>query len=118
MTVQFVGEDASGPGLVREWLHLVCSELTDPAQGLFQPVGGSCFIEPVESPACEDWEQKYAFAGRVFGLALVRQQCVAAHLSTPVFALLAGHPITLRVRAVGDTALYKGLLAQGCVRWL
>ena len=37
LSVSFEGEDASGPGLVREWMHLVCSELFKASLGLFEP---------------------------------------------------------------------------------
>ena len=54
----------------------------------------------MDSSTCPNAEGLYKFAGRMFGLALMRGQCIGAHLSLPVFALMMMRPIGLQVRSM------------------
>ena len=58
LSVSFEGEDASGPGVTREWLHLLISELFAPEASLFEPcedIAGGVYFTFLNWKCCGDF---------------------------------------------------------------
>lgn len=51
----------------------------------------------MSTSALPDIDSRFKFVGRLLAIVLIRQQCIPFPLSIPVFQLLAGHAVTLRV---------------------
>ncbi|XP_073003491.1 E3 ubiquitin-protein ligase UPL5-like [Typha latifolia] len=108
LQVTFDHEEASGPGVLSEWLCLVCQEIFNPHFGLFS----SCQHDkrrffPNES-AMENHDSGYfRFSGRVIALALAYEVQVGILLDHTFFLQLAGEQVTLEDVKVADPLLYS-----------
>ncbi|KAI4296622.1 hypothetical protein L6164_036568 [Bauhinia variegata] len=106
--IEFLNEDATGVGVVREWYHLVCKEIFT-KKTLFL----ACSEEPrrfFPNPACEEDSmhlQYYRFSGRVIALALMGHMQVGITLHRLFIKQLAGnYSVTLEDIRDADTQLY------------
>ncbi|XP_073003492.1 E3 ubiquitin-protein ligase UPL5-like [Typha latifolia] len=106
--VTFNHEEAIGPGVMKEWLCLLCQEIFNPHLGLFS----SCQYDkhrffPSES-AREYYHLRYfGFSGRVIALALTYEIQVGIVFDRTFFLRLAGEPVTLEDVKVADPMLYS-----------
>ncbi|KAL5205418.1 hypothetical protein ABZP36_033627 [Zizania latifolia] len=106
--MEFKNEEATGPGVLREWFCMVCQALFSPQQVLFLPcpsdrqrfyLNGTSVVDPLHL--------KYLrFSGRIIGLALMHRVQVGITLDRTVFLHLAGRSITLEDISVADPITY------------
>lgn len=106
--MEFKHEDATGPGVLREWFCLVCQALFSPKQVLFSPCPEDkrrFYLN--ETSAVDPLHLKYfTFAGRIIGLALMHKVQVGVVLDRTLFLHLAGKSITLEDISVADPVKY------------
>ncbi|TVU09996.1 hypothetical protein EJB05_43512 [Eragrostis curvula] len=106
--MEFKNEEATGPGVLREWFCLVCQALFSPKQVLFSPCPEDkrrFYLN--ETSAVDPLHLKYfTFAGRIIGLALMHKVQVGVMLDRTLFLHLAGRSITLEDIAVADPVKY------------
>ncbi|GJM98441.1 hypothetical protein PR202_ga15455 [Eleusine coracana subsp. coracana] len=106
--MEFKNEEATGPGVLREWFCLVCQALFSPKQVLFSPCPEDkrrFYLN--ETSAVDPLHLKYfTFAGRIIGLALMHRVQVGVVLDRTLFLHLAGRSITLEDIAVADPVKY------------
>jgi E3 ubiquitin-protein ligase NEDD4 len=107
--MEFKNEEATGPGVLREWFCLVCQALFSPKQVLFSPCPEDkrrFYLN--ETSAVDPLHLKYfTFAGRIIGLALMHKVQVGVVLDCTLFLHLAGRSITLEDIAVADPIKYS-----------
>ncbi|CAL5001333.1 unnamed protein product [Urochloa decumbens] len=108
LSVAFKHEQATGPGVLREWFCLVCQALFNPRLVLFS----ACpydrrrfFINPtsVVDPLHLEY---FEFAGRMIALALRHTIHVGVFFDRTLFLQLAGRPVTLDDIADADPSLH------------
>ncbi|CAO2207196.1 unnamed protein product [Urochloa humidicola] len=108
LSVAFKHEQATGPGVLREWFCLVCQALFNPRLVLFS----ACpydrrrfFINPtsVVDPLHLEY---FEFAGRMIALALRHKIHVGVFFDRTLFLQLAGRPVTLDDIADADPSLH------------
>ncbi|CAN6167420.1 unnamed protein product [Urochloa humidicola] len=106
--MEFKNEEATGPGVLREWFCLVCQALFSPKQVLFSPCPEDkrrFYLN--ETSAVDPLHLKYfTFAGRIIGLALMHKVQVGIVLDRTLFLHLAGRSITLEDISVADPVKY------------
>ncbi|KAJ1290160.1 hypothetical protein BS78_02G222000 [Paspalum vaginatum] len=106
--MEFKNEEATGPGVLREWFCLVCQALFSPKQVLFSPCPEDkrrFYLN--ETSAVDPLHLKYfTFAGRIIGLALMHKVQVGVVLDRTLFLHLAGRSITLEDISVADPVKY------------
>ncbi|KAL6844787.1 hypothetical protein ACP4OV_025446 [Aristida adscensionis] len=106
--MEFKHEEATGPGVLREWFCLVCQALFSPQQVLFSPCPEDrrrFYLN--ETSSVDPLHLKYfIFAGRIIGLALMHKVQVGIVLDRTLFLHLAGKSITLEDIAVADPVKY------------
>ncbi|KAL6655355.1 hypothetical protein ACP70R_006181 [Stipagrostis hirtigluma subsp. patula] len=106
--MEFKNEEATGPGVLREWFCLVCQALFSPQQVLFSPCPEDrrrFYLN--ETSSVDPLHLKYfIFAGRIIGLALMHKVQVGVVLDRTLFLHLAGRSITLEDIAVADPVKY------------
>ncbi|KAL6644574.1 hypothetical protein ACP70R_016182 [Stipagrostis hirtigluma subsp. patula] len=108
LVVEFKHEQATGPGVMREWFCLVCRELFNPRIPLFLAcpqdrrrffLNPSSVVDPLHL-----WY--YIFSGRMIGLALMHKIQVGVSLDLTLFLQLAGRHISLDDIADADPPLH------------
>uniref|UniRef100_A0ACD5XV35 Uncharacterized protein n=1 Tax=Avena sativa TaxID=4498 RepID=A0ACD5XV35_AVESA len=116
--MEFKNEEATGPGVLREWFCMVCQALFSPQQVLFLPcpndqrrfyLNGTSAVDPLHL-------KYFIFSGRVIGLALMHKVQVGIVLDRTLFLHLAGRSITLEDIAAADPFTYascKRILEMG-----
>nr|XP_043611399.1 E3 ubiquitin-protein ligase UPL5-like [Erigeron canadensis] len=107
--VGFKNEEATGPGVLREWFFLVCQSIFDPHNALFLPCPNDrrrLFPNPASKvdPFHLDY---YQFAGRVIALALMHKMQVGIVFDQTFFLQLAGVDISLDDVKDADPYLYS-----------
>ncbi|CAD6224446.1 unnamed protein product [Miscanthus lutarioriparius] len=106
--MEFKNEEATGPGVLREWFCLVCQALFSPKQVLFSPCPEDkrrFYLN--ETSAVDPLHLKYfTFAGRIIGLALMHKVQVGVVLDRTLFLHLAERSITLEDISVADPVKY------------
>nr|XP_043609712.1 E3 ubiquitin-protein ligase UPL5-like [Erigeron canadensis] len=104
----FINEEATGPGVLREWFLLVCQSIFDPHNALFLPCPNDrrrFFPNPAsKDPAHLDY---YQFAGRVIALALMHKMQVGIVFDRTFFLQLAGFNISLDDVKESDPYFYS-----------
>lgn len=107
LRVQFVDEDAAGPGVKREWFNVVCRDVFDPEQGLFvmcsslpdssgDGVDMSAY-QPSGNPSFGDGsEAMFVFVGRFIGLGLLHQQLLSVRFPRVFYCMLVGQHFSLQ----------------------
>ncbi|KAM0904428.1 hypothetical protein ACQ4PT_018010 [Festuca glaucescens] len=116
--MEFKNEEATGPGVLREWFCMVCQALFSPQQVLFLPcpndqrrfyLNGTSAVDPLNL-------KYFIFSGRLIGLALMHKVQVGIVLDRTLFLHLAGRSITLEDIAAADPVTYascKRILEMG-----
>ncbi|KAB8111065.1 E3 ubiquitin-protein ligase UPL5 isoform X2 [Oryza sativa Japonica Group] len=91
--MEFKNEEATGPGVLREWFCMVCQALFSPQQVLFSP--------------CPSDRQRFFLNGRrIIGLALMHRVQVGITLDRTLFLHLAGRSIKLEDISAADPVMY------------
>ncbi|XP_039854576.1 E3 ubiquitin-protein ligase UPL5-like isoform X2 [Panicum virgatum] len=108
LSVAFKHEQATGPGVLREWFCLVCQALFNPRLVLFSACPQDrrrFFINPtsVVDPLHLEY---FEFAGRMIALALRHKIYAGVFFDRTLFLQLAGRPITLDDIADTDPSLH------------
>ncbi|OEL20507.1 E3 ubiquitin-protein ligase UPL5 [Dichanthelium oligosanthes] len=105
--VEFRHEQATGPGVLREWFSLVCQALFKP-RVLFSAcphnrrrlfVNPTSVVDPLHL-------QYFKFSGRIIALALIHKIQVGVFFDRTLFLQLAGRPITLDDIADADPSFH------------
>ncbi|OMO76937.1 Ubiquitin-protein ligase 7 [Corchorus capsularis] len=107
--MEFKNEEATGPGVLREWFFLVCQAIFNPENALFVPCANDrrrFFPNPASrvDPLHLDY---FSFAGRVIALALMHKVQVGVVFDRVFFLQLAGMHITLEDIREADPCLYS-----------
>ncbi|XP_040383411.1 E3 ubiquitin-protein ligase UPL5 isoform X2 [Oryza brachyantha] len=92
--MEFKNEEATGPGVLREWFFVVCQALFNPQQVLF-------------SPCPSDRKRFFLNGRRIIGLALMHRVQVGITLDNTLVLPLAGRSIKLEDIRQADPVLYK-----------
>lgn len=106
--MEFKNEEATGPGVLREWFCLVCKAIFDPQNALFLP----CPIDrrrfyPNPASSMDPLHLDYfGFCGRVIALALMHKVQVGIVFDRVFFQQLAGNSVTLEDIRDADPLLY------------
>ena len=111
--IYFIGEDASGDGLRREWLELVAKEIMDPARGLFVSVNKGRSLQPNPRSATSSGFNHLAYftlLGRIVGFALLHRDRVNVPLTRAFVKAALGLPVEVDDIASIDHELYTGLI--------
>ncbi|PPS11552.1 hypothetical protein GOBAR_AA09071 [Gossypium barbadense] len=127
--MEFKNEEATGPGVLREWFFLVCQAIFNPENALFVPCSndrrrffpnpGSGMIESTSHVTPSQFEtlpksrvdplhlEYFRFAGRVIALALMHKVQVGVVFDRVFFQQLAGMHISLEDIRETDPCLYS-----------
>ncbi|KAI5080078.1 hypothetical protein GOP47_0005557 [Adiantum capillus-veneris] len=109
LSVEFASEEATGPGVLREWFYLVCKEIFDPENALFL----SCPNDPrrvFPNPASNmnpEHLNLFRFSGQVIALALMHKVQVNVVFSSIFFKQLAGLSMSWEDVKDADPVLYQ-----------
>ncbi|OVA01022.1 HECT [Macleaya cordata] len=106
--MEFKGELATGHGVLREWLFLVCQALFNPQNSLFLACPSDWrrfFPNPAKVDARE--LNYFGFCGQVIALALMHKVQVGIAFDRVFFLQLAGDVISLEDIRDADPCLYK-----------
>ncbi|KAJ4747478.1 E3 ubiquitin-protein ligase UPL5 [Rhynchospora pubera] len=106
--MEFKNEEATGPGVLREWFCLVCRAIFSPQNVLFLPCANDkrrFFPNPA---SCVDpLHLKYfVFSGRIIALALMHRVQVGVVFDRIFYSQLSGRTITLEDIKDADPLLY------------
>lgn len=105
----FKNEEATGPGVLREWFFLVCQEIFNPQNALFVPCPNDrrrFFPNPASK--VDPLHLKYfKFVGRVIALALMHKIQVGIDFDRAFVVQLAGADISLEDIKDVDPYLYS-----------
>ncbi|MCL7034729.1 hypothetical protein MKW94_028662 [Papaver nudicaule] len=108
INVEFKEEMATGPGVFREWIFLVCQELFDPENSLFLacPSDRRRFFP---NPVTMDTRQLdyFTFCGRMVALALTYKVQIGIAFDRVFFKQLSGEAISLEDVSHADPFLYN-----------
>ncbi|XP_028768366.1 E3 ubiquitin-protein ligase UPL5 isoform X2 [Neltuma alba] len=106
--MEFKNEEATGPGVLREWFFLVCQALFNPQNALFVacPNDQRRFLPNPASKVHPLHLDYFTFSGRVIALALMHRVQVGIVLDRVFFMQLAGTYITLEDIQDADPYLY------------
>ncbi|XP_010270135.1 PREDICTED: E3 ubiquitin-protein ligase UPL5-like [Nelumbo nucifera] len=106
--MEFKNEEATGPGVLREWFCLVCQAIFNPQNALFLACPNDrrrFFPNPASNvdPMHLDY---FGFCGRVIALALMHKVQVGIVFDRVFFLQLAGKSVTLEDVRDADPCLY------------
>ncbi|KAI3905510.1 hypothetical protein MKW92_025194 [Papaver armeniacum] len=106
--VEFKDEVATGHGVLREWLLLVCQALFSPEKSLFIecPEERHRFF-PNPAQLKPELLDLFGFCGRVFALAVMHKVQVGIAFDRVFFLQLAGEKISLEDIQCADPIMYK-----------
>ncbi|KAK4439427.1 E3 ubiquitin-protein ligase UPL5 [Sesamum alatum] len=107
--MEFKNEEATGPGVLREWFFLVCQAIFNPENALFVacPNDRRRFFPNPASKVDPLHLEYFSFSGRVIALALMHKVQVGVVFDRVFFSQLAGHTITLEDIRDADPFLYS-----------
>ncbi|KAL3850934.1 hypothetical protein ACJIZ3_012816 [Penstemon smallii] len=107
--MEFKNEEATGPGVLREWFFLVCQAIFNPHNALFVacPNDRRRFFPNPASKVDPLHLEYYSFAGRVIALALMHKVQIGITFDRNFFLQLAGHKISLEDIRDADPYLYS-----------
>ncbi|KAM1456274.1 hypothetical protein ACFX13_005409 [Malus domestica] len=90
--MEFKNEEATGPGVLREWFFLVCQAIFNPQNALFVACPNDCrrFYPNPASKVDPLHLEYFTFAGRVIALALMHKVQVGIVFDRVFFQQLAG----------------------------
>ncbi|XP_024543665.1 E3 ubiquitin-protein ligase UPL5 isoform X1 [Selaginella moellendorffii] len=108
LSVEFSSEEATGPGVLREWFFMVCKEIFNPQFALFLPCPNDRrrFYPNPASGVNPGHLTYFKFCGRVIALAMMHRVQVDVTFALFFFKQLAGLPITWEDSRDADPALY------------
>ncbi|KAG6609405.1 uncharacterized protein IUM83_00497 [Phytophthora cinnamomi] len=115
LRVDFMDEaGVDGGGILREWLHLVCSQLFDDAPGLFTLTSSSAhqgyWINRTATGKCTKQLQTYVFFGKLLGKALLEGLLFNVRLSIPLLKHILGAPLKLSDLYLLDETVYSSMI--------
>ncbi|KAL2473438.1 E3 ubiquitin-protein ligase [Forsythia ovata] len=107
--MEFKNEEATGPGVLREWFFLVCQAIFNPQNALFLacPNDRRRFFPNPASKVDPLHLEYFNFSGRVIALALIHKVQVGIVFDRVFFLQLAGHDISLEDIRDADPCLYS-----------
>ncbi|XP_061339822.1 E3 ubiquitin-protein ligase UPL5-like [Gastrolobium bilobum] len=107
--MEFKNEEATGPGVLREWFLLVSQAIFNPQNALFVacPNDRKRFFPNPASKVHPLHLEYFSFAGRVIALALMHRVQVGIVFDRVFFLQLAGKNITLEDIRDADPCLYS-----------
>ncbi|CAJ1962632.1 unnamed protein product [Sphenostylis stenocarpa] len=107
--MEFKNEEATGPGVLREWFVLVCRGIFDSRHALFVACPNDCrrFYPNPASKVHPRHLEYFRFAGRVIALALSKKVQVGIVFDRVFFMQLAGIHVTLEDIRDADPYLYR-----------
>ncbi|KAL3521879.1 hypothetical protein ACH5RR_014713 [Cinchona calisaya] len=105
----FKNEEATGPGVLREWFFLVCQEIFNPQNALFMacPNDRRKFFPNPASKVNPMHLDYFKFCGRLIALALMHKIQVGVVLDRAFFLQLAGKSVSLEDIQDADPYLYS-----------
>ncbi|KAH7424833.1 hypothetical protein KP509_11G027100 [Ceratopteris richardii] len=112
ISLEFISEEATGPGVLREWFLLICREIFNPQNALFKSCssdGRRVFPNPASS-INPGHLMYFRFCGRVIALALMHRVQVNVAFSTAFFKQLAGCPVSWKDTRDTDPVFYESCL--------
>ncbi|KAI3866925.1 hypothetical protein MKW92_043486 [Papaver armeniacum] len=106
--VEFKDEVATGHGVLREWLLLVCQALFSPENSLFSecPEDRQRFF-PTPAKVTDQQLKVFGFCGRVIALALMHKVQVGIAFDRVFFLQLAKEKISLEDIRCADPVMYR-----------
>ncbi|PSS24779.1 E3 ubiquitin-protein like [Actinidia chinensis var. chinensis] len=107
--MEFKNEEATGPGVLREWFFLVCQAIFNPQNALFTacPKDRRRFFPNPASKVDPLHLEYFSFSGRVIALALMHKVQVGIVFDRVFFLQLAGALVSLEDIRDADPFLYK-----------
>ncbi|KAE8728856.1 E3 ubiquitin-protein ligase UPL5 [Hibiscus syriacus] len=107
--MEFKNEEATGPGVLREWFFLVCQAIFNPENALFVPCSNDRrrFFPNPASKVDPMHLEYFRFAGRVIALALMHKVQVGVVFDRVFIQQLAGMHISLEDIREADPFLYS-----------
>ncbi|KAK7359866.1 hypothetical protein VNO77_01831 [Canavalia gladiata] len=107
--MEFKNEEASGPGVLREWFVLVCHAIFNPQNALFVacPNDHRRFYPNPASKVHRVHLEYFRFSGRIIALALMKKLQVGIVFDRVFFTQLAGNYVTLEDIRNADPYLYR-----------
>uniref|UniRef100_A0A1J3IAY7 HECT-type E3 ubiquitin transferase n=1 Tax=Noccaea caerulescens TaxID=107243 RepID=A0A1J3IAY7_NOCCA len=107
--MEFKNEEATGPGVLREWFYLVCREIFNPQNALFLRSADDLrrFSPNTASKVDPLHPDFFKFAGRVIALALMHKVQVGVLFDRVFFLQLAGQNISLEDIKNTDRIMYN-----------
>ncbi|KAK4270971.1 hypothetical protein QN277_019734 [Acacia crassicarpa] len=107
--MEFKNEEATGPGVLREWFLLVCQALFNPQNALFVtcPNDPRRFLPNPASKVHPLHLDYFTFSGRVIALAIMHRVQVGIVLDRVFFVQLAEKQVTLEDIRDADPYLYS-----------
>ncbi|KAG5242370.1 E3 ubiquitin-protein ligase [Salix suchowensis] len=108
--MEFKNEEATGPGVLREWFFLVTQAIFNPQNALFVacPSDRRRFYPNPASKVDPMHLDYFTFSGRVIALALMHKVQVGIVFDRVFFLQLAGRHISLEDIRDADPCLYSG----------
>lgn len=109
LSVEFASEEATGPGVLREWFYLICRELFNPENALFLLCPNDLrgvFPNPASGVNPEHLSY-FRFSGQVIALALMHRVQVNVVFASIFFRQVAGLPVTWEDVKDADPLLYE-----------
>ncbi|KAK9151435.1 hypothetical protein Syun_009744 [Stephania yunnanensis] len=106
--MEFKHEEATGPGVLREWFYRLCQEIFNPENGLFIscPNDQRRFYPNPASRMNPEHLNYFGFCGRVIALALMHKVQVGIAFDRVFFSTLAGRDVCLEDVQDADPYLY------------
>eukprot|EP00250_Pteridium_aquilinum_P012283 c20622_g1_i2 orf=257-3370(-) len=109
LSVEFTTEEATGPGVLREWFYLICREIFNPENALFLlcPNDSRRVFPNPASGVNPEHLNYFRFSGQVIALALMHKVQVNVVFASMFFKQLAGLPVSWEDVKDADPVLYK-----------
>lgn len=109
ISVEFINEEATGPGVLREWFSLICREIFNPQNALFLscPKDRRRFFPNPASGVNPGHLTYFKFCGRVIALALMHKVQVDIVFDRIFFMQLTGQPVSWEDVQDADPDLYS-----------
>ncbi|KAL8128880.1 hypothetical protein V2J09_018035 [Rumex salicifolius] len=106
--IEFKNEEATGPGVMREWFLLVCQAIFNPDRALFVacPLDRRRFYPNPASKVDQLHLEYFRFAGRIIALALMHKVHIGIFLDRVLFLQLAEINLSLEDIKDADPYMY------------
>lgn len=109
LSVEFATEEATGPGVLREWFYLICREIFNPENALFLscPNDPRRFFPNPASGVNPEHLSYFRFCGQVIALALMHKVQMNVVFALIFFKQVSGLPTTWEDVKDADPLLYE-----------